>query len=317
MRSLPDMVRGAGPITALAPAKVNLNLHVTGRRTDGYHLLETLVVFADEAGADRISADHAGRDRLVVEGPAAEELDDADENLVARARDWLKARVELSSPVALTLEKHLPVAAGLGGGSADAGATLRVLARLWGAPDAITARAREAICAELGSDVAMCIESRALIARGIGDDLTQVDGLPELPAVLVNPRVPLATPAVFGALRNRSNPALPPFPDRFEHAEDLAVWLSAHTRNDLERPARMLAPAIGLVLDAIADTGPLLARMSGSGATCFGLYRTMDQARMAADSLAIIHDDWWIRPAMLNPKAELPDIGRGPFHVGV
>ena len=304
-----------GPITALAPAKVNLNLHVTGRRFDGYHVLETLVVFADEAAADRISADHAGRDRLVVEGPAASELDDADDNLVGRARDWLQARVTQSSPVALVLEKHLPVASGLGGGSADAGATLRLLARLWGVPDAITAHAREAICAELGADVAMCIESRALIARGVGDELVFVDGVPELPAVLANPRVPLATPAVFGALRSRSNAAMPALPDRFDDVRSLADWLSTSTRNDLEKPARVLAPAIGMVLDALEQTHPLFVRMSGSGATCFALYETMKKAHAAADELAAIHDDWWIRPAMLNPQAELPLSGEAAVHV--
>ncbi|MEQ8400609.1 MAG: 4-(cytidine 5'-diphospho)-2-C-methyl-D-erythritol kinase [Roseitalea porphyridii] len=316
MRASTGVPVTTGPISALAPAKVNLCLHVTGRRPDGYHLLETLVVFADEAAADRLSADHAGRDRFVVEGPAAGELDDADDNLVLRARDWLQRRVDAHSPAAITLEKHLPVASGLGGGSADAGATLRLLARLWGAPDAITARAREAICAELGADIAMCIESRALIARGIGEDLTLVDGLPPLPAVLVNPGVPLATPAVFGALRSRTNAAMPALPEAgFAGAGALARWLATNTRNDLEEPARMLAPTIDAVLDALAETRPALTRMSGSGATCFALYGDMDAARAAAEELAAVHDDWWVRPALLNPQAEVPLASEGAFRV--
>lgn len=304
-----------GPIGALAPAKVNLCLHVTGRRPDGYHLLETLVVFADEAASDRVSAEHAGRNRFMLEGPWADELDDADDNLVLRARDWLQSRLQSASPVAIRLEKRLPVASGIGGGSADAGATLRLLTRLWAAPDALTPHAREAICAELGADIAMCIESRALTARGIGEDLTLIDGLPPLPAVLVNPSVAMSTPAVFGALGNRANAPMPPLPeDGLDAPETLARWLGDETRADLEAPARQLAPVIGHVLDAIAGTGALLARMSGSGATCFGLYAAMSEAHAAARALAADHGGWWVLATLLNPKCE-PPAGKGAFHV--
>lgn len=303
-------------IGALAPAKVNLCLHVTGRRPDGYHLLETLVVFADETAADRVSAEHSGRDRFTVDGPRADDLDDADDNLVLRARDWLRSRVQSVSPVALKLEKHLPVASGLGGGSADAAATLRLLTRLWSIADALTPDAREAVCAELGADIAMCIESRALIARGIGEDLEPVDGLPCLPAVLVNPSIPMSTPAVFGTLRERSNAPMPAVPDGgFDEPGALARWLSAETRNDLEPPARQFSHLIGDVLNAISDSGALLARMSGSGATCFGLYAGIDEAHAAARDLSASHGDWWVQATELNPAAELWLAEHGAFHV--
>lgn len=304
------------PISALAPAKVNLCLHVVGRRPDRYHLLESLVVFADEAAADRVSANHAGRDRFVIEGPLAQELDDADDNLILRARDWLRSRLQNNLPVSIKLEKVLPVASGLGGGSADAGATIRLLARLWAMPDAITIRAREAISAELGADIGMCVESCALIARGIGEDLTPIDGLPELPAILVNPMSPILTPAVFGALKERTNTPMPALPTRgFAAPETLARWLSDKTRNDLEAPARTIVPDIGAVLAAIDQTGALLSRMSGSGATCFGLYSNMDEAHRAAAAVAADHPGWWVKATMLNPKAELPMMKDDVAHV--
>lgn len=303
----------------LAPAKINLCLHVTGRRADGNHLLDTLVVFADEGAADCFHVGPADTDRFSVTGPEAGPLgtgNDSD-NLALRARDWLRAQVDDGGPVAMTLEKNLPVASGIGGGSADAGAALRLLARLWQAETAIGPEGFEAMCAALGADVAMCVHGGPLRARGIGELIEPVAGLPALPAVLVNPRIAVATPSVFAALEKRDNGPVPPLPDDgFADAGALADWLTANTRNDLATAARSLVPAIDTVLGALETSGALIARMSGSGATCFGLFATHAQALGAAEAIAAARPDWWIRPTVLN--ADAPALNRnerGDAHV--
>lgn len=287
----------------LAPAKINLCLHVTGRRADGYHLLDSLVVFADSDAADRIAVAPSDTDRFCVNGPEASglESDNSAGNLVTAARDWLRGQSDAASPVALTLDKNLPVASGIGGGSADAGATLRLLARLWSAEAAICADRSEAICNALGADVAMCVHGGPLRVRGIGERLDPVAGLPALPALLVNPRVAVATPSAFAALQDRDNTPVPAMPDGgFADIGALADWLSAGTRNDLASPARQLVPAIDDVLGALRSSGALMARMSGSGATCFGLFTTRKQAVDAAETMAGARPDWWIRATILN-----------------
>lgn len=279
---------------ATARAKVNLYLHVVGRRDDGYHLLDSLVVFPD--AADRLFAAPAGRLTLQIEGPFAETLagPELDNNLVLRAARML---MPPDGPgAALRLEKHLPVASGIGGGSADAAATLRLLAALWQTghdPASLTPLAMT-----LGADVPVCLASVPARMGGIGEVLQPAPALPPFGILLVNPRVAVSTPEVFRSRPPGVRPPadLPPaWPDATTMAHDLACLA-----NDLEPPARRLCPAIDPVLDWIA-TRPhcLLARMSGSGATCFGLFPTAAAARAALPAPA----PWW---AWAGPGTSTP-----------
>lgn len=278
-----------------APAKVNLALHVTGRREDGYHLLDTLVAFT-EAG-DHIRAAPADVDSFTLSGPYAAAIPADASNLAVGARDLLRGLAggglagERAFPVALALEKNLPAAAGIGGGSSDAAAALRALNRLWGLSLSTDALARIAL--PLGADLPMCVSARPLIAQGIGEALAPVAGLPALDMVLVNPGVAVATPDVFRALENRANPplaALPPRPD----FSALVDWLAA-ARNDLEAPAVTVAPEIAAALAALRENGAALARMSGSGATCFGLYPSPQDAARAGGAIAAARPAWYVR----------------------
>lgn len=268
-----------------APAKVNLALHVTGRRDDGYHLLDTLVVFT-EAG-DTVSVATAEQDSFIIQGPFAGLLDDEADNLVLRARDLLRSLYGDLPPVAISLEKNLPVASGIGGGSSDAAATLRALVRLWDFDLSTEALARAAL--PLGADLPMCLHARPLIARGIGEEIEPVEGFAPLDMVLANPGIAVSTPAIFRALASRDNPPLPVLPG----PQALPAWL-ADTRNDLETPAQALAPEIGEVLSALTANGAALARMSGSGATCFGLFASRDEAKVAASAIAARYPAWYV-----------------------
>ena len=274
--------------TAFAPAKINLTLHVTGVRDDGYHLLDSLVAFA--ATGDRVTVREAEETRLTVTGPRAGGVPTDGSNLVLRAADLLPG-----PPVAITLEKHLPAAAGIGGGSADAAATLRALARLRGtAPPA----PEEAL--RLGADVPACLVARPCRMSGIGEEIAEVPPLPPVWFVLANPGAPVATPEAFGALGRKDNASMPPELPHWPDAAAFARWLATQ-RNDLEDPARVLAPAVGVVLSRLAATeGCLLARMSGSGATCFGLYASAPEAEAAAASLRGMHAGWWITATGLH-----------------
>lgn len=268
-----------------APAKVNLALHVTGRRDDGYHLLNTLVVFT-EVG-DTVSVAAAEQDSFTIQGPFAGLLDDEADNLVLRARDLLRSLYGDLPPVAISLEKNLPVASGIGGGSSDAAATLRALMRLWGIE--LSADALAAAALRLGADLPMCLYARTLVARGIGEEIEPVEGMPPLHMVLANPGVAVPTPAIFRALASRENPPLP----RLAGATALFDWLAA-TRNDLEAPAIALAPEIGDVLSALSASGAAPARMSGSGATCFGLFNSPAEAEAAASAIAARYPAWYV-----------------------
>lgn len=271
-------------ISEHAPAKVNLTLHVTGRRADGYHLLDSLVMFADIG--DRVTV-APGASRLEVRGPLAGGVPVGADNLVLRAAAMMGAEAEI------TLEKHLPVAAGIGGGSSDAAACLRALSRMTGADlpnDTVP----------LGADVPVCLLARAARMRGIGEDVTPLSGMPALDAVLVNPGVGVPTPAIFRRLDQRDSPPMPAVVPGFGTAEDLTRWL-ARQRNDLEAAAMAEAPVIADVLRQIAGTDACrLARMSGSGATCFGLYPDVRCARVAAEMLRRAHPDWWIAACRLS-----------------
>ncbi len=275
-----------------APAKVNLCLHVTGRRGDGYHLLDSLVVFADVGDTVRLSP--ANQFTLRISGPMAAGLETDDSNLVLRAARALhKARGSTIRGFELELEKNLPVASGIGGGSADAAATLRGVQALID-PDRPNPEDMAEIALILGADVPACLGTDPVRMRGIGEQISEIPPLPECHIVLVNPGVEVATGTVFSKLGGRFSAGLEQFPTQpFTSAADLCAWLKRQ-RNDLEAPAIASAPQIGHVLDALAGTQEnLLARMSGSGATCIGLYASARHANAAADSITKSDNDWW------------------------
>ncbi len=256
---------------------------MTGRRADGYHLLDSLVVFPRIG--DRIEAETAAGLSLSLTGPFAHGLGTGADNLALRAAALIRPP---GRGAAMRLTKALPVAAGLGGGSADAAAALRLLGRLWGVglPAAADVLA-------LGADVPACVAARPARMRGIGEDLAPLD-LPPFWIVLVNPGVPVATGAVFGGLASRDNAPMNEPPAAFAGAADLFFWLAGQ-RNDLEPPAQAIAPPVDAALAALwSRDGCALARMSGSGATCFGLFDNPAQAFAAADALRRAEPAWWI-----------------------
>lgn len=269
-----------------APAKVNLTLHVTGQRKDGYHLLDSLVAFADVG--DRITVMPASNTTLEVTGPRAEGVPTDGSNLV------LRAAALFDHPVRVLLSKHLPAAAGIGGGSSDAAATVLALAELTG-----TTRLPEGV-ADLGADLRVCLMRQAARMQGIGEQVTPCPDLPPLFAVLANPGVALPTPDVFKGLASKTNAPMPKRLPKGMKPKPFIDWLKSQ-RNDLEAPAIKLAPVIGTVLEALtALPGAELARMSGSGATCFALFETEEQAATAAGRLADQHPEWWIKAARLS-----------------
>ena len=276
-----------------APAKINLALHVVGRRADGYHLLDSLVVFARVG--DVVRAEAAEALALEVTGPFAHALADEADNLVLRAARLLAEAHGVTPGARLALEKHLPVASGIGGGSADAAAALRLLARLWNLP----APAAE-IALALGADVPVCLAGAAARMGGIGEHLAPAPGLPACGLLLVNPGVAVATPAVF---RTRGGAFSAPLdlPEGWNDAASMAADL-AHMGNDLEAPAVALAPAIGEVLATLRRLpGVLLARMSGSGATCYALFATPAEAEGIAAVVA--RPGWWAWGGALRTDA--------------
>lgn len=262
-------------LTETAYAKINLALHVRSRREDGYHELETLFAFVDDG--DRLSVSPAAQDHLTTYGEFAGKLGDPFGNIVGKALSALPH----GEGWAVTLEKRLPVAAGLGGGSADAGAVFRMVERAHGLPDDWMARA-----ARLGADVPACVLSRPSIGTGTGTELQDVgeNDLAGCPVLLVNPREPVPTGPVFKGWGGVDHGPLPTGTLR---------EIALQGRNDLEAPAVAICPTIADVLDALRKTGPFLARMSGSGATCFALYDSDEQVQAAARKLAKTHSDWW------------------------
>lgn len=282
-----------------APAKINLYLHVTGRRADGYHLLDSLVVFADVG--DRVRARLGKGLSLRLEGPFAGALADAggagDDNLVLRAARLLARQSGVAADAELTLDKHLPVASGIGGGSADAAAALLALDRLWGLD---WGRERlAALSARLGADVPMCVQSRPLLVEGIGELMQPVGDPPAMTLLLVNPGAALSTPSVFKARTGGFSAPKPFDPGACSDVEAFVAALKARG-NDLEAAAITLAPAVAEVLGRIAAApGCALARMSGSGATCFGLFFNAIAADTAARAVAAEHPAWWVRTARI------------------
>lgn len=288
-------------LSAFAPAKVNLFLHVGGPDAEGYHPISSLMVFADVGDAVMIQPSDAPA--FETSGPFGASIPAGDDNLVLRAARAFHAR--LGGPVPpyrLILDKRLPIAAGLGGGSSDAGAVFKLLRDAL-APQ-LTDDDLEPLAASLGADGAACLRARALMAEGRGEILSPAPALPELHAVLVNPGVPSPTGAVYRAYDAAVHPdgAQRPFlPTALETAEEAAGWLAAATRNDLEAPAVALQPLIGEVLDVLRDgSESLLVRMSGSGATCFALCAGDIEAETLAERIETIRPDWWVRRCRLS-----------------
>ena len=289
-------------LTERARAKVNLTLNVRGRRADGYHDLDSLVAFAD--CADTLTLTPASALALRVSGPRAAECGNLNDNLVLKAALALGERVSGLAAGTFDLDKHLPAAAGIGGGSADAAAALRLLAQAnsLGLDDPRVVEAARAT----GADIPVCLRSSVCVMRGAGERLSGVS-MPPLPGVLINPGVPVATRDVFAALALR--PGDPFGPDRqaaqttWPHTTSAGDWVRAIAsgRNDLEPPALRIQPVIGDVLAALgASDGCLLARMSGSGATCFGLFRDDVAARGAAQKIGGGAPRWWVVATTLS-----------------
>lgn len=281
----------------LAPAKINLALHVVGRRSDGYHSLDSLVVFADVGDVVEARPDDADAPPLTIEGPFAAGLAADFDNLVLRAAMIFAAHYPGAAMPPLRLDKRLPLASGIGGGSADGAATLRLLAALNGIDDPTGLAA----CAlKFGADGPMCLASHPLRARGIGEAIEPWDRLPAFHMVLANPGIGVSTPAIFRRLGRPDNPPLPATLPAFPDAASLAAFLAGETRNDLAVPARLEAPEITTVEDRLAASpGCLFARMSGSGATVFGVFGDGVAAESAAAVLSGEHPSWWVRPAAL------------------
>lgn len=281
-------------ITVEAPAKVNLYLHVTGKRADGYHLLDSLVAFAGVG--DTLTLEPAEALSLTLAGPTAAALAGDDDNIVLRAARLLADHAEIRGGARVTLTKRLPVAAGIGGGSADAAAVLRGLVRLWRVT--IAEPDLRALGLRLGADVPVCLAGRPTTMTGVGEHLAPAPALPPAWLVLVNPRRPLSTPAVFKA-RTGDFTAPQPLTEAPATVQALAEVLAAR-RNDLTDAAIRLEPVIAQMLAAIADQKScLLARMSGSGATCFGLFADAASAQAAATTLAQTYPSWWTAAAPL------------------
>ena len=285
-------------------AKVNLTLRVVGRRVDGYHELESVVAFAD--CADRLSLAPGSTLDLTMSGPLAQACGETSDNLVLKAARLLGERVPDMKVGSFTLDKVLPVAAGIGGGSADAAAALRLLAQLNGL--ALDDKRLLDVALQTGADVPVCLTSRACDMTGVGETLLPLS-LPILPCVLVNPRVPVATREVFAALGLRNGELLVGATDVIratawpEQGASVEEWVEvlAASSNDLEAPAMRIQPAIGEVITALSATdGAWLARMSGSGATCFAIFENTAEAQRAAQKIQLDRPQWWVHAGVLN-----------------
>lgn len=278
----------------MAAAKINLYLHVTGRRANGYHELDSWVVFA-EIG-DTLEAAKSDALRVEIQGVYAHSVP-KDDNSIIKAARALAAHYKVVQGATITLTKRLPVAAGIGGGSADAAAALRLLVRLWGL--APRAGELEALAASLGADVPVCLRSESLYMNGVGEVLSDAPVCTGWPVVLVNPGKALSTPQVFGAREGDFSSAM-------RHPSEFAslgggVQFLRQAKNDLQPAAVSLVPEVEMVLAALdVQGGCLMSRMSGSGATCYGIYTTQEDARQAATRLAAAYPEWWVQESKLK-----------------
>ncbi|WGI21651.1 4-(cytidine 5'-diphospho)-2-C-methyl-D-erythritol kinase [Amylibacter sp. IMCC11727] len=269
-------------IKEIARAKINLCLHVVGQRADGYHLLDSVVGFAEFG--DVLTFEPAEQTTLTIGGPFGDGLSGEADNLILKAARCFSG----GKGAAIHLEKNLPIASGIGGGSADAAAALRGLARLWNEP--LPAVAMQLA---LGADVPVCMDHQTVRMRGIGEDISPITDVTAKAMVLVNPNVSVSTPTIFKALQSKENPPLDP------QGMDAWAWIS-NQRNDLQPPAIAVAPVIARVLAALEETQATLTRMSGSGATCFGVYEAEAAANDAAQQIAAQYPDWWVQTTRLT-----------------
>lgn len=286
-----------------APAKINLSLHVGPPKENGRHNLISLVTFADQAAADRLTAEPAAHFSLAVDGPFADQSGPAKDNLVLKAARAMNDALDGNAPpLAFRLEKNLPCAAGIGGGSADAGAALRLIIRAHGGERVQTLA--ETIAPLLGGDVLACLINLPGLMSGEGEGFDPVLSIPKLPALLVNSGLSCPTGPIFKAYDQAAPlgiPEHPPLPDNRTALRPFLRWLYDNTENSLESSAMSEHPEITETLGTIqALPGARLARMSGSGATCFALFETMEAAEAAATQLSKQEPDWWIRPTLLG-----------------
>ncbi len=290
---------GAIKTSSFAPAKINLYLHVIGCRDDGFHELDSLVVFADVG--DRVQVELAEDTTFDIVGPFASEFERFEGNSVLRAFKALSTHTEYSSNVALKLEKNLPIASGIGGGSTDAGATINALLELWDVH--VDKRELFDVAFSLGADVPVCVFGKPAYMSGAGEILEPIDNFPALPAILVNPNICLPTLAVFDHFAlGKSRPGRI---SRMPNDVEGLISILKDRRNDLFDAAVDIVPEIGEVLSALkATSGCLLARMSGSGATCFGIYASEVDARIAASVIYELQPNWWVEPTILQGIAK-------------
>ena len=282
-------------IAVFAPAKINLYLHVTAKRNDGYHLIESLVVFAN--CGDQISAIPSGKLKLTIEGQFSGDLSPNSTNLVIKAALILAEFAGIKATGDIILTKNLPVASGIGGGSADAAATLCALIELWGI--SISTKNLFALAEKLGADVPVCLKGVPSIITGIGDEIIPAPKLPKLWLVLVNPNISVSTANVFSKHQEKFS-LTQPFTAKSQSVEKLANVLSNY-RNDLTTAAKLVAPIIKDVLEAAEATeNQLLTRLSGSGATCFSLFKTKNAADTAVKQLLTTQPLWWIKAASIH-----------------
>jgi 4-diphosphocytidyl-2-C-methyl-D-erythritol kinase len=279
-------------ISRLAPVKINLALHVTGKRENGYHELDMMVVFGDFG--DRIRVQHTEQDEFTVSGYYAPFIPLNSDNLVLKARDLLREQNPLKcSPVHIHLEKKLPIAAGIGGGSSDAAASLSALNELWQLN--LPQEKLLELGLQLGADVPMCLHSQQngspLIVRGIGEHLRVLEHFPSLHILLINDGTALATPAIFKNLQNRNNAPLPEL-SAFQTPNDVCNYLST-TRNDLFHPAELLAPQLQSHMDELKKLGADFVQMSGSGATCFAVFSSPELMNEVKLTIRQYHPDWF------------------------
>lgn len=284
-------------IEVFAPAKINLTLHVTGQREDGYHELDSLVVFAKDVG-DKLRVEASEELSLDVTGPLSAGVPTDDSNLVLKAARLLQETHGVRQGARLTLEKLLPNGGGIGGGSADAAAALSALARLWNVKPLPPEKALS-----LGADVPVCVAGpKPARMRGIGEILQPVPGLPPIWLVLVNPGLHVSTPRVFALLDrlyDGGTPEMERMPPEWDF-EEFHVWLLGQV-NDLTKCAREDADGIGDVLDVLREqAGCKDADMSGSGSTCWGLFQTADAAQASAERIAAEHPEWWVRATAVS-----------------
>lgn len=283
------------PARRIAPAKINLALHVTGRRDDGYHLLESVVTFT--ATGDVVTVDAAREDGFSMSGRFAgglsREAGGSDGNLVLRARDAVREALAedglRAPPVTIHLEKNLPVASGIGGGSADAAATIKALLSHWDAT--LSAASLDRLSLRLGADIPMCLAGKPLLASGIGENIALLSAMPCFACIIGNPLQPVSTPQVFQGLARKDNAPIGPLP-ALTGQQDWIDWLSS-LRNDLEPPARQLQSRIAELSGLMKDSGALLVRMSGSGASCFALYADDAAATAGLERLSTARPNWF------------------------